>query len=560
MLAFRHAESDIPGGGARVYASLRRRLGVESLDIRMGGDVTIRERVPALVAGVIALLVYLSSVAPGLTWAHDGADGGDFLAAALTAGVPHPPGYPTYQMLLRAAVALWPENPALAGNVLSALCAALAVSLLADLSGDLLPRRPWRGAVVIVSALSWALAPSLWTQAIITEAYTLNALFLLGVLRLLRTASKETNPVRLARWLCATGLAFGVGIGNHLTLLLALPAVILFFADSRRHQLPILRQLSAFFLPVLIGSAVYLYLPFAAHAMPPINWGNPSSAEGFWHVISGKVYRGLVFGINLQSIPARVAGWVATALGQFGGAWGALLALFGLWRLDRTQHSWWRITALLALLYSLYAVGYDTADSYVYLIPVWAMAGLWLGQGMDGALHCLHSAWLRSRISDLLPDVARKGIIFAAVGLLALLHPVASLAAHWSEINLRSDRHAVEFYESVLEQAAPGAVLLTASDRHTFALWYAHYGLSLRPDVVPINVSLYNYDWYRNTLRRSHPSLGYREDGSGDLPLLGELLVQLSSTTVIYRADPMSFFFDGFDEEELGVLVKLVRK
>jgi hypothetical protein len=132
--------------------------------------------------------------------------------------------------------------------------------------------------------------------------------------------------------------------------------------------------------------------------------------------------------------------------------------------------------------------------------------------------------------------------------------------ANWSDINLREDRQAVDFYESVLEQAAPGAVLLTASDRHTFALWYAHYGLSQRPDIVPINVSLYNYDWYRNTLRRSHPSLGYGEAGSDDLPMLGELVGQLSSTTVIYRTEPISFVFDGFDEEESGVLVKLVRK
>ncbi|MGD9101843.1 MAG: DUF2723 domain-containing protein, partial [Anaerolineae bacterium] len=45
------------------------------------------------------MLVYGLTLAPGLTWAHYGADGGDLVTAAHTLGVPHPPGYPTYTLL-----------------------------------------------------------------------------------------------------------------------------------------------------------------------------------------------------------------------------------------------------------------------------------------------------------------------------------------------------------------------------------------------------------------------------------------------------------------------------
>ncbi len=41
---------------------------------------------PALIAGPAALLLYAITLAPGLTWAHHGSDGGDFLAAALVQG------------------------------------------------------------------------------------------------------------------------------------------------------------------------------------------------------------------------------------------------------------------------------------------------------------------------------------------------------------------------------------------------------------------------------------------------------------------------------------------
>ena len=74
-------------------------------------------------AGLLALGLYARTLAPGLTWAHNGADGGDFLAAALTHGVPHPSGYPTYQLLLRGIIAVFPGEPARAGNWLSALLA-----------------------------------------------------------------------------------------------------------------------------------------------------------------------------------------------------------------------------------------------------------------------------------------------------------------------------------------------------------------------------------------------------------------------------------------------------
>ena len=77
--------------------------------------------VPALLAGLVAFILYARTLAPGLTWVHDGSDGGDLLAAALTRGVPHPSGYPTYQLLLRGAFALYPGAPARAGNAADAV-------------------------------------------------------------------------------------------------------------------------------------------------------------------------------------------------------------------------------------------------------------------------------------------------------------------------------------------------------------------------------------------------------------------------------------------------------
>ncbi|MBC8446777.1 MAG: DUF2723 domain-containing protein, partial [Chloroflexi bacterium] len=54
---------------------------------------------------LVAAAVYGCTLARTFTWRHDGADGGDLIAAAATLGVPHPSGYPTY--LLLARLFLW---------------------------------------------------------------------------------------------------------------------------------------------------------------------------------------------------------------------------------------------------------------------------------------------------------------------------------------------------------------------------------------------------------------------------------------------------------------------
>jgi hypothetical protein len=75
------------------------------------------------------LLVYLLTLARTLTWAHDGADGGDLIVAVLTGGVPHPPGYPTYLLLGSLFARLQVGAPAFRLNLMSAVGAAAVVAV-----------------------------------------------------------------------------------------------------------------------------------------------------------------------------------------------------------------------------------------------------------------------------------------------------------------------------------------------------------------------------------------------------------------------------------------------
>ena len=395
-LALPPAELPKVGGG-----SGRAPAAVSGMHPQRAATTRTRPLWPVPLAGLAALVLYAWTLAPGLTWAHHAADGGDLLAAALVGGVPHPSGYPTYQLLLRTAIALFPGEPARAGNWLSALCAAAAAALCADLAGRMLARIDprgaapgWSGLAALAAALTWAASPILWGQAVVTEVYALNALTVVGLLWLLWRWREAVDAGTLGRkwpegwpWLAGAGAVLGLGLGNHLTLLLMLPGAAIWLWAGRRAGGPAAG-------PRITGRAGRggcwsdrLRLSAAGGRNQSAGeLGDPRRPAQLWALISGQVYRGLIFGLPLAYLPARLAAWSGETLRQFGGPWGVILALIGLWQLDRRLHAWWQATLLIAAAYSVYAIGYNTPDSFVYLIPASCVAALWLaaGSGLAG--------------------------------------------------------------------------------------------------------------------------------------------------------------------------------
>ena len=86
-----------------------------------------------ILSGLVSIgvaIFYLSVAQTRLSNANFGSDGGDFLAAILTRGIPHPTGYPTYT-LLGILFQLFPSGtPVFRGALESMLTAALGAGLL----------------------------------------------------------------------------------------------------------------------------------------------------------------------------------------------------------------------------------------------------------------------------------------------------------------------------------------------------------------------------------------------------------------------------------------------
>jgi len=515
---------------------------------------------PAAAVAGLAFLVYLATLAPGLSFEHNGTDGGDLTAAAWNLGVPHPTGYPTYTLLAWLFTRLPVGVVAYRTNLLSAVCAAAASGLLFASVRLLLPpggqtiaaghdaapgevtaysgrgTRLWaflsaHAGVLLAgaAALSLAFSSLLWSQAVITEVYALLTLFAALLLWLaLRWRAGGGDGLL---WLA--GLVFGLGLGNHLTLILGAPALLLLLWPERRRWLRA-RVLLPASLCFLAGLGVYAYLPLAARGAPPVNWGNPQTWDQFLWVVTARQYQQFAFGLDLAAVPARLATWAGLMGDQFGW-WGLALALAGgawCWSRDRAF-----VLSGLAwtLLAGTYAFLYDTGDSQAYLLPPLLILAAWWAEGARGLLRIMggwRPAWAQPALA------------------LLLLLPILSLGLHWRAADPDDDWLIHTYIQQALDGVEPGGLVVVRGDGPTFALWYGLYVEGRRPDVSVVNGPLLAYIWYREQVRQQFRDLAVPEPGAGEVTiddLARDLIAGNLPDRPVYATDPNEAWKERFD-------------
>jgi hypothetical protein len=472
----------------------------------------------------LAMAFYAATAAPGLTWAHHGADGGDLLAAAASNGVPHPTGYPLYTLLLQGWLTLgrlFPvATPARLGNLLSVLCAAASVGLTVATAAALLaprPQIPARWLWAALAGLGWAVTPLLWSQAVITEVYALHALLVAAI-----GWALLSQPVRRV----ALVAALAMSAAHHVTSLLLWPAIAYWLwtgssiqpGRSRRRQL-----LKLFALALLLAVLLYLRIPWVAAAAPPVNWGYADNLAGFWWLVSGAAYRGYFLDMSAADLAGRVAAWARVVTTQYTPA-GLALALVGLADWDRRQPQLRTFSLLWLFPVSLYAIAYSTVDSEIYLLPLLWLAALWFANGLAIGVDWLAKIWPRLRPAPLIAALAIAGF----GGLVAWRLPA---------LTLRHDAEAEQYLAAAAATLEPGSLVLISADAETFALWYGVWGSGVLaaqvPDLVLVNASLNQFDWYRRLLVATYP----------DVPGIGQSITGLiaanQSDRPIYATEPL---------------------
>jgi len=481
---------------------------------------------------ILCFALYCGTLAPTITWQHDGYDGGDLITAAYTLGIPHPTGYPTYMLLGHLITQLPLGDVAYRMNLLSALCAALAVALCYQTAVALLEPADHARLAALSATLLLGASRILWSQAVITEVYALNAMFLSAVLCLtlralarLQEASERAGRGHLRAPLVALAVLYGLSLGNHLTMLFSAPLLLYVCVVLWRRRALNAGHWAALLGFFLLGLAVYVYLPLRAGKQPLFNWGDPRTLPSLWWVISGGIYRQFVLSLPPALWAQRILAWVGLLRQQFGLA-GAALGLLGAWW--QSRHSVRTFTLLFgtAVLYSVYAIGYNTTDSYVYLLPVYCIYALWIAQGVQRALMA---------VARLQPAWRRPLWALAWMALLAL--PLNALRENLPAVDLHADHTAYDYGTQALSQVPDRCMVISASDVHTFTLWYFSRVVMPRHQVAVIDRDLLGYVWYVAGLRRAYPWLQWPDAPLGSLDALDRLVQANQSTVPVFWAD-----------------------
>lgn len=415
--------------------------------------------------GVFAAFFLLSLVqaAPSVTTG----DAGEFAAAAAVLGVAHAPGYPLFVLLAKAFGVLLPlGNWAYRTNLLSAACGSAALALFADAL-----RRLGAGRAASLGAAAVLGLSPLWReQSAVVEVFALHLLMAALLLWLVAASGErllEPGPA------AALGLVFGLGLGDHQTLALILPALLL-AARGRRGSLPLALACAA--VGALAGFGVNAASALRAAQSPPLDWDHATTLKAFWRLLARKDYGSLSLTTEggQSGGPEALAGQAWRSLRGIGaqlGPAGVLLALLGAagWRraglrLPASAAWAWVLLAGPAFL-MMGRPPYDAQTSGAlerfHLLPLLG-AGLFVAAGLE--LLARTRAW---------------------AGAAAALVACAALAPGAAAQTRRGDFLAQDYGRSILRELPHSSTLVMDGGDDTFySLAFLTFAEGLRPDVV----------------------------------------------------------------------------
>lgn len=456
---------------------------------RLGICQIVKQLLPLIVCCIV-LSAALTIMPDRLIWANYGGDSGDLLAAILTRGIPHPTGYPTYLLLGDIFQRFPAGTPYWRGALLSAIPIAMTAGLLAIWIKRAIdhykptPQAAWWGAL---GGLIWGLSPLVLSQAVIVDVYGLNTLFvMIGLYWLAILIEPDINNRRKWLPLSCAGI-FGLGLGNHLTLILLMPVIGCALWRAMRRGLSG-RWVAAQGGLCLVGLSVYVILPLRAQAYPAVNWGNPQTWSGLFWLITAQPYHHFLAELSVGGAPERAGAWFDVIRQQYGLA-GLALGVVGALLSFEQKHTYRWLLVWIFGIYSVFTLVYHTADAVVYLIPASMALAIWI-------------SLLLVRLWQGLPH--RLGQILALMGAVCLL---VLIPGNVQRVDARTDTQVDDFARHYLNVVPQNAILFTQSDLDTFALWFYHDGLDWRPDVNVISQQLAQFPWYIETLHHVYPSL-----------------------------------------------------
>ncbi len=513
----------------------------------------------ASIAALLVLALYIITLSPETAmW-----DTSEYIAAAYTLGIPHPPGNPMFVLIGRVFTLLpIAPNIAMRVNLLAALSSAVSAGMWFLITERVLVgwfnERWQRVTGGALAALIGSTAFTVWAQSVVNEkVYTVSLAGLAVASWLIVRWCDEPDGAKADKTLVLIAYIIGLGYGIHMAGLLVAPAVGLAILIRRPKTIMRWKLLLACFGALILGGSPFATQPIRAAQFPAVNEGEPTACRtelklsctlsmGTYTAFKYNFDRGQYGKPELTDRQAPLSAqigmwwlyfkwqWVRDAHGKTPGIQGMLASVFlvlGLiggwvhWRRDPRSFAFFgplMLTLTLLLIYYLnfkYGASQDPelADSvprevrdrdYFFLWSfsawsVWAALGLtYLWESLGAAIGH-ETQKIGNEVVEL--PTKRSWMMTSPILLLA----VVPLFANWQSASRAGQTDTADFAIDMLNSVEPYGVLVTVGDNDTFPLWYAQEVLGVRKDVVVANTSLMNTDWYvRQMIRRE----GYEYD------------------------------------------------
>lgn len=458
-----------------------------------------REELPHLAAVFFLALLLYGYTTPRLVALEDD---GLFISNLHFFGVAHPPGYPVHTLLGSIFYHILPfGTPAFKGHFFSGFAAAGACAAIYAIVVMLV-----RGRVfAYLGGLAYAASDTFWSQAIIAEVYTLNAMLFFIVMALcLRYAANSGRSGKSHRRLFfIITLVYGLGVANHYPLLglgsIGLGMMVLSQIGN------ILPRVFLGIGGILLGAAPpYLLMIWRSGYHPagnPANFYGPigflglneTDANPQTYEVTDKIvdfgfyfFRSGYSGVDKQSgvgLDDKIAFGHALAddmLWQFTPI-GFAFVVIGFLVMMRSRYQWlwlslsvsWFMSSILLVFLLDFKAEYIWMAAFrVYHLLAFGIMAVWLAIG---------AAWVADLIGRRSFHLRRSLAMVSAAVVVCL-----TLGAHWDKNNRRDYRWAHDLAVAKLNSVEPNAVLFTFDDLD-LPVGYLHFVEGLRPDLKVYN-------------------------------------------------------------------------
>lgn len=462
--------------------------------------------------GLVLLCLFTIALPQDIVWG----DSPELAAAAWTLGNPHPTGYSLYILLLHGFQWLPLGTVAFRSHLFSAVCMSVACSIWVLVLTRLLAMSNQKSPATLIASLSatlaFALTPTTWSQAIITEVYAffvlLCAMNVFILIQAWNAPHKYTIPLLMILSLQL--------LHHRMSIFLVAVSFGLWIYKLYKDRKEINSRWVIQFIIGLSPCLLLLYFPIRASVDPFLNWYNPSEITRFWEYINGTMYQDILrAGLSYWHVllsPKEIISHLSLVFMAYG--WIGFIILFGWWSVIYQHLKIGLLCTTLFMIYLLFVLLYKTGDWQVFLLPLLLIQTIPLAFGLQQLF-----VWINANSTVYFTRFA-YGLCLALMilPLFAPSEPAQLNRAITEPFNkyefqfrfgLNHDLSAMVYARTVWNVVQPRDSLITGledikADNEFFPLVYQHIVERRGKNSPLIGANFLRYDWYREQINQRY--------------------------------------------------------